>query len=72
MRTTPYIVHVKPFEDVWRVTEDGAPESLNTYETHDDALEHARDLAKAAGGGRIVTYNADGTVESEVFHEDDV
>jgi hypothetical protein len=62
MEVAPYILHVVPIEDAWKVVEGEGPPSLNVYATREEAERHAADLAEAAGYGEIRVYDPSGTI----------
>lgn len=58
--------HVTPAEDGnWKVKGEGASRAAGIHEDKTDAVQQARDLAKASGKGQVVIHRRDGTIQTE-------
>lgn len=55
-------LHVRADGDQWVVTEEGADKPLNTFQTKDEALEAAREIATKAAPSELVIHRLDGSV----------
>ena len=49
----------------WRVKAKGAARASSTHENKTDAVQNARDLAKAQPKGQIVIHRKDGQIQTE-------
>jgi len=55
----------------WRVKAEGASRASNTYENKADAVQRAKDLAKAQPLGQIVIHRKDGQIQTEYTYGKD-
>lgn len=57
--------HVAPSGRDWKVKAEGADRAYGVYENKADAVDHARELARAAGKGQIVIHGRHGRIQTE-------
>ena len=69
MEVVPYVLHVRAYDDEWRVLENEGPPSQNVYATQAEAEEHAINLAEAAGYGEIVLYDEAGSEQKRYAYK---
>lgn len=69
--TARAVYHVVPNVNSWEVKQEGsdAPEFL--VDNKDNAVSHAKDLAKAAPLGQVIVHTRDGKIAEEFTYGDD-
>jgi len=66
-----YVLHVTPNANGWQVKRQGSDETEWLVDNKDNAINHARDLAKANQPSQIVIHTRDGRIETEHTYGDD-
>ena len=66
-----FVLHVTPNVNGWQVKRVGADEVEWLVDNKDNAVEHARELAKANQPSQIVIHTRDGKIETEHTYGDD-
>ena len=68
------VLHVTPYVNGWTLNQEGADESrgdLGAWDHKDLAIQHAKELAKAAGLGQVIVHGMDGKIQDEFTYGDD-
>jgi hypothetical protein len=65
------VFHVTPNVNSWMVRQEGSDQTEYLVDDKDDAVRHARDLAKAAELGQVIVHNRDGKIAEEFTYGDD-
>ena len=65
------VLHVTPNANSWEVKREGSAETEVLVDNKDNAVAHAKDLAKGAGLGQVVVHNRDGQIAEEFTYGDD-
>jgi hypothetical protein len=68
------VYRIRPWAEGWGVFAsrgEDIPVSPELMRTSADAVAHARELARRAGGGFIVVFDEDGRIRSELFQVPD-
>ena len=64
--------HVTSGDDgVWRVKAEGASRASSTHDKKTDAVQSAKDLAKAQPLGQVVIHGQDGKIQTEYTYRKD-
>ena len=63
--------HVTPYVNGWQVKPEGSAEKEVLVDNKDNAVSHAKDLAKAQALGQVIVHKGDGTIETEFTYGDD-
>jgi uncharacterized protein YdaT len=68
-RKTYHVTHDD--EGGWRVKSEGASRASSTHENKAEAVQSAKDLAKAQPLGQVVIHGKDGKIQTEhTYHKD--
>lgn len=65
------VYHVVPNVNSWEVKQEGAAEADFLVDNKDNALAHAKELAKQAPLGQVIVHNQDGKIAEEFTYGDD-
>ena len=65
------VLHVTPNANGWEVKQQGSDETEWLVDDKDNAVNHARELAKANQPSQIVIHTRDGRIETEHTYGDD-
>ena len=65
------VLHVTPNANGWEVKRAGSDATEVLVDNKDNAVAHAKDLAKGAGLGQVVVHNRDGKIAEEFTYGDD-
>ena len=65
------VYHVVPNVNSWEVKEQGATEPAFLVDNKDNAVAHAKDLAKQAPLGQVIVHTQDGKIAEEFTYGDD-
>lgn len=57
--------HVVPGDDGWKVNKQGGQRASATAGTKAEAVQKAKDLAKAQPLGQVIIHKEDGTIQTE-------
>jgi hypothetical protein len=68
MRT---VLHVTPNANGWEVKRQGSDETEVLVDNKDNAVNHARELAKANEPSQVIIHTRDGKFETEYTYGDD-
>lgn len=68
---TPITYHVRPAEDGWTVSPEGASAPASTHSTKRAAVTEARRLAGEHAPSQLVIHRTDGTVQARHSYEVD-
>jgi hypothetical protein len=71
MATDRYVLHVTPNVNGWEVKQQGSDETEWLVDDKDNAVNHARELAKANQPSQIIIHTRDGKIETEHTYGDD-
>jgi hypothetical protein len=71
MASNRYVLHVTPNANGWEVKQQGSDETEWLVDDKDNAVNHARELAKANQPSQIVIHTRDGRIETEHTYGDD-
>ncbi len=71
MASDRYVLHVTPNVNGWQVKRQGSDETEWLVDNKDNAVTHARDLAKANRPSQIIIHTRDGKIETEHTYGDD-
>ena len=63
--------HVTPNANGWEVRREGSDATEFLVDNKDNAVDHAKDLAKAAPLGQVIVHNRDGKIAEEFTYGDD-
>lgn len=66
-----YVVHVVPNANSWEVKREGSDETLVLVDNKDNAVNHAKELAKAEPLGQVIVHTRDGKIETEYTYGED-
>jgi len=65
------VFHVVPNVNSWAVKEEGSSEPEFLVDNKDNALAHAKDLAKQAPLGQVIVHTRDGKIAEEFTYGED-
>ena len=68
------VFHVTPYVNGWTLNKEGVDEDrgeLGAWDHKHLAVEHAKELAKAAGLGQVIVHGKDGRIQDEFTYGDD-
>jgi len=66
------VVHVVPAnENKWAVKREHAHKASSLHDRKDDAIDRAKELAKAAPLGQVKIHKQDGTIQTEYTYRKD-
>jgi len=65
------VLHVTPNANGWQVKQQGSDETEWLVDDKDNAVNHARELAKANQPSQIIIHTRDGRIETEHTYGDD-
>ena len=68
MRT---VFHVTPNVNGWEVRQEGSGQTEVLVDNKDNALDHARELARASEPSQVIVHTRDGRFETEFTYGDD-
>ncbi|HEX9970048.1 MAG TPA: DUF2188 domain-containing protein [Acidimicrobiales bacterium] len=68
MRT---VLHVTPNVNGWEVKREGSDQTEFLVDNKDNAVDHARELAKANEPAQVIIHTRDGKFETEYTYGDD-
>ncbi|MGI8649386.1 MAG: DUF2188 domain-containing protein [Rubrobacter sp.] len=58
--------HVTPHsEGGWKVEAEAATRASSTHQTKEEAVDNAKELAKAQEPGQVIIHRQDGTIEAK-------
>ena len=63
--------HVEHEEGEWKVEAEHARRASGVFETKAEAIDRARELAKAQGLGQVIVHKRDGTIQTEWTYGED-
>ncbi|MES3629250.1 MAG: phasin family protein [Longimonas sp.] len=63
------VFHIAYREDEWVLLQDGADAPLQTFETKKEAVDAARDAAKAHAPSRLIIHKQDNTVQETISYD---
>jgi len=66
-RGTAPVFHVRQAETGWLVLDASEAELAPPFATSAEALAHAEELARGTGAAHVRVYDANGTIETELF-----
>lgn len=66
-----YVLHVTPNVNGWQVKRQGSDETEWLVDNKDNAINHAREMAKANQPSQIIIHTRDGRIETEHTYGDD-
>lgn len=61
--------HVRPSEEGWRVSRDGADAPASVHGTKKEAVSEARRIARERAPATLVLHYADGSAQRELSYE---
>ena len=65
------VFHVTYHEDEWALLQDGAEAPLQSFGTKKEAVDAARDAAKAHAPSRLVIQKQDGSIQETISYDED-
>ena len=65
------VYHVVPNVNGWEVRQEGAEDLEYLVDDKDNALNHARELAKQAELGQVIVHTQDGKIAEEFTYGED-
>lgn len=65
------VYDVTPRDDRWAVKRRGAERASDIFDDKDDAVNRARELAKAIGHSQVVIHGRDGKIQTEYTYGND-
>ena len=65
------VFHVVPNVNGWEVKQEGAQQGEVLVDDKDNALAHARELAKRAPLGQVIVHTRDGQIAEEFTYGED-
>jgi hypothetical protein len=68
------VFHVVPYVNGWTLSRSGSGEDkgeLGAWDHKDLAIDHAKQLAKAAPLGQVIVHGQDGKIQEEFTYGDD-
>ena len=66
------VYHVSPrSEGGWQVKAENAKRASNVEKTKTEAIEQAKELAKATPEGQVIIHKKDGTIQTEYTYRND-
>lgn len=65
------VYHVVPNVNGWEVKEQGSDATAFLVDNKDNALSHAKDLAKQASLGQVIVHTRDGQIAEEFTYGED-
>ena len=71
MASNRFVLHVVPNANGWEVKRQGSGETEWLVDNKDNAVNHAREMAKANQPSQIVIHTRDGRIETEHTYGDD-
>jgi hypothetical protein len=63
--------HVTPYVNGWQVKPEGIDGREVLVDNKDNAVSHAKDLAKEHELGQVIVHKGDGTIETEFTYGED-
>jgi len=66
-----FVLHVTPNANGWQVKRQGSDETEWLVDNKDNAVDHARELAKANQPSQIIIHTRDGKIAEEHTYGDD-
>ena len=63
--------HVVPNANSWEVKREGSSETAVLVDNKDNAVSHAKDLAKQETLGQVIVHTRDGKIAEEFTYGDD-
>jgi hypothetical protein len=69
--STRTVFHVTPHVNGWQVKPEGSPDREVLVDNKDNALAHARELAKAQEPSQVIVHTRDGKIEEEFTYGND-
>lgn len=71
MASNRFVLHVVPNANGWEVKRQGSGETEWLVDNKDNAVNHAREVARANQPSQIVIHTRDGRIETEHTYGDD-
>jgi len=68
---TAPVFHVAYHDDEWALLQEGAEAPLQSFDTKKEAVDAARDAAKAHAPSRLVIQKQDGSIQETVSYDED-
>jgi len=65
MASNRFVLHIVPNANGWEVKRQGSGETEWLVDNKDNAVNHAREMAKANQPSQIVIHTRDGRIETE-------
>ena len=65
------VLHVVPDANSWKVEQEGSGETLVLVDNKDNAVQQAKELAKAAPLGQVKVHTRDGQIAEEFTYGED-
>jgi len=65
------VLHVTPNANGWEVKRAGSTQTEVLVDNKDNAVDHAKQIAKAAPLGQVVVHTRDGKIAEEFTYGDD-
>ena len=65
------VFHVTPNVNSWMVKAQGSGDTEYLVDNKDDAVRHAKELAKANELGQVIVHNRDGKIAEEFTYGED-
>lgn len=69
-RTVYHVVHNSD-KEVWQVKKEGSSTAIKNFDTKDEAIDYAVELAKNNKPSQVKIHKKDGTIESERTYGND-
>ena len=69
MGREPEVWHVRPSQEGWAVSRDGAEAPSSVHGTKKEAVSEGRRIARENAPGTLVLHYADGSVQRELAYE---
>ena len=69
--TTRVTYHVTPYVNGWQVKGEGDDDREVLVDNKDNAIEHAKELAKAHELSQVIVHKRDGKIEEEFTYGED-
>lgn len=63
--------HVVPYESGWKVELEHSHEALSVHHTKNEAIQSARELAKATQPSQVFVHGKDGKIQEEYTYGND-
>ena len=65
------VLHVTPNANGWEVKRQGSDTTEVLVDNKDNAVDHAKEIAKGAALGQVIVHTRDGKIETEYTYGDD-